>query len=45
MYEDMGGYRCMVTWEDTDVWGQGRIQMCEDMRGYKYVSIWEDTDM
>ena len=52
--KDMGGYRCMKTWEGTDVRGNERIfevcghgtmQMYEDMGGCRYVGTWEDTDM
>ena len=47
MCEDMGGSRCVRTWEDedTDMWGYGRIWMCENMGRLRYVRRWEDTDV
>ena len=32
MCVDVGGYNCVRTWEDTDVRGHERIEMCVDMR-------------
>ena len=45
MCEDIGGCRCVRTWEDADVGGHGRMQMCEDMGGCRCVRTWEDIDM
>ena len=45
MCEDMGWCRCVGTWEDTDVWGHGRMKVCDNMGGCRCVRAWDDADV
>ena len=45
MCRDMGGYRCVGTWEGADVCVHGRIQMCENIGGCRCGRAWDYADV